>query len=91
MRKTAPGSSQSFTRARRDDLVPLAALWIVSPRGSAENPEKNAHSDEGAAPGAAAGAENAPIDPDLELIIHKWTDLPQTLKAGILAMVRAAE
>ena len=66
-------------------------LLIKSQSATPENPEENANSEDGAAPGSAAGAENAPIDPDLELIIHKWTDLPQTLKAGILAMVRAAE
>jgi len=37
------------------------------------------------------GAGDAvPIDPDLALVIALWPDLPAALKAGILAMVRAA-
>jgi len=77
----------SFALARSEDLIPFATLWIMSPLGSAENPEKDVNSSEG----AALSAGKVPIDPDLELIIHKWTDLPQTLKAGILAMVRATD
>ena len=52
--------------------------------------EKNAHSGESAALGAAVSAENAPIDPELRSIIERWPDLPDAVKAGILAMVRAA-
>ncbi len=43
-------------------------------RVSAENPEENVHSREGAARGAAVGAENAPVDPDLQAIIKRWPD-----------------
>ena len=42
-----------------------------------------------AAPGAAVGAENAPIDPDLQSIIERWPELPDAVKADIVAMVRA--
>jgi hypothetical protein len=31
-----------------------------------------------------------PIDPDLALINAAWKDLPPALKAGIVAMIRAA-
>ena len=54
-----------------------------------ENTEKNAHSREGAAQGAAVGAANTPNDPDLRAIIERWADLPDAVKAGIVAMVRA--
>ena len=39
---------------------------------------------------AAVGAESASIAPDLEAIIDAWPALPAVVKAGIVAMVRAA-
>ena len=36
------------------------------------------------------GAESGAFDPDLTRIIEIWSDLPPTVKAGILAMVRTA-
>ena len=59
-------------------------------RVSAENPEKNAHSENRAAAGAAVDSENAEIDADLQAIIERWADLPEAVKVGIVAMVRAA-
>ena len=32
-----------------------------------------------------------PADADLRLIIDAWAELPEPLRAGILAMVRAAQ
>jgi hypothetical protein len=32
----------------------------------------------------------APIDPDLQDVIDRWHELPKSIKAGILAMVRVA-
>ncbi len=32
-----------------------------------------------------------PIDPDLSAVVNSWLKLPSALKAGIVAMVRAAE
>ena len=52
--------------------------------------EKNAHSRERAALGAAASAENAAIDSDLQAIVKSWPNLSVAVKAGIVAMVRAA-
>ena len=57
-------------------------------RVTPENPEENTHSLEGAARGAAVGAENAPIDPDLQAIINRWSDLPEAVKASILSMAK---
>jgi hypothetical protein len=51
---------------------------------------KNADSRESAARGAAVGAANAHIDPDLQAVIERWPDLPDAVKSGIVAMVRAA-
>ncbi|HJN09783.1 MAG TPA: hypothetical protein QF564_13910 [Pirellulaceae bacterium] len=53
--------------------------------------EENAHSQQGAAQGAAFEHENAPIDPDLQAIIDRWPDLSEAVKVGILAMVKAAD
>ena len=59
-------------------------------RVTPENPRENAHSQAGAAPGAAVELENGPIDPDLHTIMQRWADLPEALKAGIMAMIRAS-
>jgi len=57
----------------------------MSQRVTPEHLEENAHFREGAAP----GAENGLIDPDLWTIIEWWPDLPEAVKAGIGAMVNA--
>jgi hypothetical protein len=43
-----------------------------------------------AASGAAVETEIGVSDPDLALVVQQWKELPATVKAGILAMVRAA-
>ena len=43
--------------------------------------------------GAESGAPSAPephINPDLQRLIDVWPTLPEPVKAGIVAMVRAA-
>ena len=35
-------------------------------------------------------ARESPSDPDLALILERWPTLPEAIRAGILAMVRAA-
>ena len=44
----------------------------------------------GAAKCAANRDQRPPSDPDLALIIEAWPALPQPVKAGILAMVKAS-
>jgi hypothetical protein len=39
----------------------------------------------------AVDARNGPIDPDLAAVVEAWAGLPTAIKAGILAMVRAAD
>ena len=58
--------------------------------GNREIPEKNGLFAFGAAVGAAAKPEMVAIDPDLREVIDAWSALPDAIKAGILAMVRAA-
>ena len=58
-------------------------------RVSADNPEKNAHSEKCAAAGAAVVSGNASIDADLQSIIDAWAELPKSARAGIVALVKA--
>jgi len=44
----------------------------------------------GGAESGAVGAQLGPIDLDLADLIRCWPDLPETLRAGIMAMVRTA-
>jgi len=59
--------------------------------GTAEKPRENNDSREIAAPGAAVDAQNVFVDPELRSIIARWPDLPNAIKAGIVAMVSAAD
>jgi len=40
--------------------------------------------------GAREALQDGPQDPDLQAVVDAWPDLPEALKTGILAMVRAA-
>ncbi len=62
---------------------------IMNLRATPVNVEENIHSRDCAAPGAADTTQNAPSDPDIRAIIEHWPDLPDTVKAGIVAMIRA--
>ncbi len=44
----------------------------------------------GGAESGADSADLAQIDSDLQHIIDAWPDLPEPIKAGVLAMVKAA-
>jgi hypothetical protein len=39
--------------------------------------------------GQASGQEKGELAPDLNYIVHAWPELPEAVKAGILAMVKA--
>ncbi len=43
-----------------------------------------------AAQNPAHGAPEAPLDPALSAVVAAWPQLPEPIKAGILALVRAA-
>ena len=63
---------------------------IMIQRVAIEKAGENEYSQDGAAPGAAVGIENGLVDSDLQAIIQRWADLPDAVKAGIVAMVRAS-
>ena len=78
-------------RARDSNPQPLAGHLISSQAATPENLEENAPFRDSAAPGAAVDPENGPTDPDLRLIVERWDELSEPVKAGILAMIRAAD
>jgi hypothetical protein len=62
---------------------------ILNQREMGEIPGNNGVFADGAAPGAARSAENDDLPPDLAIVVQQWPKLPEQIKAGILAMVRA--
>jgi hypothetical protein len=55
-----------------------------------ENPGKTAFSEKGGADSGAVTLSNFSNDSDLALIINAWPNLPEAIRAGILAIIRAA-
>ena len=55
------------------------------------NAGKTAIPDQNGAECGALGAQSGLIDPDLAAIIERWADLPQAVRAGMVAMVRATD
>ena len=55
-----------------------------------KSPEKTTLSVDGGADSGALGGQSCPIDPALASLIGAWPTLPEPIKAGILAMIRAA-
>ena len=58
------------------------------PRVTPENPEKNTHSENRAAPGAATDPANAPADPDLQVIIEAWPNLESKVREAVVTLVK---
>lgn len=56
----------------------------------AKTPGKIGVSNSGGAECGAVADQIDPIDPELQLIIDAWPDLPVAVRAGITAMVAAA-
>jgi len=65
----------------------------VPPDGAEHGPKSSGKQGVGNPSGAecgALGAREAPIDPELVAVVDAWPKLPQAIRAGILAMIRAA-
>jgi hypothetical protein len=56
----------------------------------AETPRKQGFSGAGGAESGAVGAREHSADADLQVVVDAWPSLPETAKANILAMIRAA-
>ena len=81
--QSTPGGIRTHT--------PLTGYGILSPDAMCGNPEDNVLSREGAAHGAAVGAENEPIDDNLARLAEAWPKLPAAIRTAILAMLDAVE
>ncbi len=53
-----------------------------------EFPEKFGHTSSRAAAGAALNPAIAPISPELQFIISTWPDLPEAIRAAMVALVQ---
>lgn len=93
-----------MSRAKADVKAPSKSLsqrqngWGGT-RTPLENTGKTGVSDQSGAKSGAVGAQTAdfgdsatdPMDPELAAVVDAWPALPAAIKAGILAMVRAAK
>jgi hypothetical protein len=61
------------------------------PHVTPENTGDNAHSQTGAAHSAAAVLVEGSIDADLLGVIQRWPNLPEAVRAGILALVEEGD
>jgi len=87
-------------RRRAGDSNPQPASRHLISSQSGENPKQGHGNDLGQSGGdvsadwSAVPAENvlaeALADADLRMVVERWGDLPEAVRAGILAMVRAA-
>jgi hypothetical protein len=59
-------------------------------RTSSQSSAKSVGFGQGGAESGAPAPESTPIDPALAALIDAWPTLSEPLRAGILAMVRAA-
>jgi hypothetical protein len=64
--------------------------WGTSKRTTAQTPLKSEHFETDDAQTGAFGTQKAPFDPHLATVVDAWPTLPEVIKTGILAMVRAA-
>jgi hypothetical protein len=66
----------------------------VAGAGFEPTPESSGNSrvaDQSGAECGALGAQTDPIDADLAAVVEAWATLPEPIKAGVLALVKAAK
>jgi hypothetical protein len=56
---------------------------------SSKNAGNCGNSEQGGADSGALGTRNALLDADLSAVVNAWPTLPEFIKAGIRAMIRA--
>jgi hypothetical protein len=70
---------------------PLSESNGLANRGTiatSSNPKRDLHNQ---ATTLAVHGQCADTDPDLALVVESWSDLPQAVRAGIVAMVKASQ
>ncbi len=65
-------------------------MGVTGLEQTAKTPGKSHLVHQSAAESGAVEAANGKCDPNLQLIVDRWPQLPDAIKAGIIAMVRAA-
>ena len=77
----------------RDSAIKMAE--VHGNRTTTENAGETADSNRGGAESGALGAQHtlpeAPPGPELAAVVEAWPNLPEAIKAGIVAMIRAAK
>ena len=70
---------------------PLKERLLVPPRGTVQpaKPSQKTRNFERQRAKASAAAEHQ-LEPDLQLVVDRWPELPAPIKAAILAMIQAS-
>ena len=84
--KKNPVLSDGVLRMLRRFVTKVAGTGFEQPL---RNPENLRILGQGGAECGALDAMSVKFDPDLAVVTESWPRLPETIKAGILAMVRA--
>jgi hypothetical protein len=80
--------------AEKTDIPAVSLAFKVPPVGlehAAQTAKESQAALQSGAESGAAGERHAPKDPQLAAIIEAWPALSESTKAGVVAMVRAAE
>jgi len=65
-------------------------MGVTGPEHPTKTPTITRVSETGGAESGALGADAPCEDPDLAAVVTAWSELPEAVRVGILAMVRAA-
>lgn len=79
-----------LTKADGKGFEPLVDFRPQRFSSTATYPEKHRENEGSSPTGQQIGSAPAEISPDLQAIFDAWPALPEAIKAGILAMVKAA-
>jgi hypothetical protein len=82
--------SAALRKSDDASLIPQTGSGEGGIRTLGEISGKTALSVHGVAQSGALDPKNGPIDPALASLIDAWPTLPEPIRAGILAMIRAA-
>ena len=77
-----PSSAPTMHRVGLEPTTPLAQPLAGQGLTEPTTPSQTKY--------ATKSAHGTPADPDLAAVVAAWPELPKAIRAGILAMVRAA-